>query len=121
MKVINKSETKDEKWYVGDVIEYGDHSYTEKKHVMIIRVVDISATITPARADDYLEDSTGIKYSTVRLDGGFDGDLGAFSSEKWVTGGLYSDMKALKEAFMKACVYAKKVPFYGVVGKPEVK
>lgn len=119
MKVINKSETKDEKWVVGDVIEYGDHSYTEKKHVMVIRVVDISATITLARADDYLDDSTGIKYSTVRLDGGFDGDMGAFSSGKWVTGDLFSDMGSLKEAFMKACVYAKKVPFYGVVGKPE--
>lgn len=119
MKVIDKSEIKDKKWCVGDVIEYGDHSYTEKKHVMIIRVIDISATITPARADDYLDDSTGIKYSTVRLDGGFDGDMGAFSSETWVTGNLFSDMKALKEAFIKACVYAKKVPFYGVVGKPE--
>ena len=37
----------------------------------------------------------------------------------WVSGDLFSDMRSLKEAFMKACVYAKRVPFYGVVGKPE--
>ena len=114
MKVINKLDTKDEKWFVGDVIEYGDHSYSERKHVMIIRIVKPEFA-----GQDYDNAKNHIRYSMVMLDGGFEGDIGAGHDNGWLTGATYSKLDFLQREFVRACVYAKKVPFYGVVGKPE--
>lgn len=114
MKIINQSETKDERWYVGDVLEYSDHTRDEAKHAMIIRIID-----PVVKGWEVKDKSVFNKYSTVRLDGGFDGDVGAFYQRKWLTSYIYDNVESLKKEFLKACIYVKKVPFYGVIGKPE--
>lgn len=112
MKIINQSETKDERWYVGDVIEYGYRSDDDIRHTMIVRVYPL-AGVPVKEHEEY------VRYSTVMLDAGFDGDIGGMNLGIWKRGFMYNNLQDLKKEFLKACIYVKKVPFYGVIGKPE--
>lgn len=106
MKVINKSEIKDEKWCVGDVIEFGNTASCTLRRAMIIRrksqIFDGAAT-----------------FSTVLLDGPLAGDVMGHEGLKWQKDAGYRCLNDIQDEYQRMWKYAKKVPFYGVVGKPE--
>lgn len=105
MRVINKLETKDERWHVGDVIEYGDGFGDSKCYGM---VVSKTAFIN--------DGSIHSGFSVMNLDGRCAGFL-AYSdtgNAKW-----FGSVDQLQRTFLKNWSHAKKVPFYGVVGKLE--
>lgn len=104
MKIINNTEA-EERWNVGDVIEYFNGYGETKRYGLIV-------SKTGFVADDHSQSG----FSIINLDGKSAGFL-AYSDSgnaKW-----FYDVKQLQTVFKKNWSHAKKVPFYGVVGKPE--
>lgn len=106
MKVINKLSRSDEAWDIGDVIEFGNNASCTLRHAMIIRrksqIFDGAAT-----------------FSTVLLDGPLAGDVMGPKDLKWQKDAGYRCLNEIQDEYQRMWKYTKKVPFYGVVGKPE--
>lgn len=105
MKVINKSEIKDEKWCVGDVI-----AFKANKESMAIYAIIIEKT-------SY--DNLPPLVATAALNGHWTGDWGYMKEKAWQENVWCSDLDRLRKCFEDSCYQVKRVPFYGVVGKPE--
>lgn len=105
MKIINKSEIKDEKWCVGDVI-----AFKANKESMAVYAIIIKKT-------SY--DNLPPLVATAVLNGHLTGDWGYMKEKAWQENVWCSDLDKLRKCFEGSCYQVKRVPFYGVVGKPE--
>lgn len=105
MKVINKSEIKDEKWCVGDVIAFKANKESVTTYAMIIKEPSYDILQPPV--------------ATAALNGYWTGDWGYMKEKTWQENEWCSDLDKLRKCFEDSCYQVKKVPFYGVVGKPE--
>ena len=109
MKVINKSETKDEKWCVGDVIAFKANKESMAIYAMIIE--ETSYDNRPLGLPPLV--------ATAVLNGHRTGDWGYMKEIAWQDNVWCSDLDKLRKCFEDSCYQVKRVPFYGVVGKPE--
>lgn len=107
MKVIHKEIDISDTWLTGDVIEFKANRNSKAQYAMIVEnTKDIQCGVMPV-------------VSTVVLSGAFHGELGFMKAKAWQAGLGCNDLDTLQKDFEDSCYQAKKVPFYGVVGKLE--
>jgi hypothetical protein len=107
LKVIHKDVDTSDTWYIGDVIEFKANRNSKGQYAMIIEnTKDIQCGVPPV-------------VTTVVLSGAFHGDFGFMKAKAWQDGAWCIGLDELQKNFEDSCYQVKKVPFYGVVGKPE--